>query len=156
MRPASLATTPTRGILIYVTGDKALRALARPRARLELVEFLRREASAAIDISDGLVADLGHVLDRSECGATLDRDRVPVDDWIRRNEAWEYALGGGEDYEICCCLPPNGRAALERWNAGHPDCPLTAIGEITASGYRMRGADRDIDLADYRGYRHFD
>lgn len=135
--------------------DKALRALRRPRARLELAPFLRAHASAAIDVSDGLVGDLRHVLERSGCGATLQLERLPVDDWIRRSDAWEYALVGGDDYEICCCLPGAARAELDAWNAAHPGCPLTAIGEITAAGYRLRAADGEQDLAARHGFRHF-
>ena len=130
-------------------------ALNRPRARLELAAFLRRHASAAIDISDGLLADLGHVLDASGRGALLEQDRIPVDPWLRENQALELALRGGDDYEICCCVAPENDAAVDAWNREHPDCQLTRIGEITDTGYRMLQDGSIVDVPEIRGYDHF-
>jgi len=59
-----------------------LQALNRPRPRLELGDFLRRFASAAIDISDGLQGDLAHILQASRCGARIDRAAIPLNPWI--------------------------------------------------------------------------
>lgn len=131
-------------------------ALNRPRPRLELTAFLREFASAAIDISDGLQADLGHLLDASHCGASILRQRLPVDDWIRRNDAWHYALGAGDDYEICCCIAAADKNEIEDWNQAHPDCRLSLIGEITEAGYSLHDGQDLIDLANSPGYRHFD
>ncbi len=131
-------------------------ALNRPRPRLELTPFLRRFASSAIDISDGLVADLGHILEASGCGARLARIAIPVDDWIETNDAYRYALDAGDDYEICCTLPSRHRDEIESWNISHPECRLTAIGEITEAGYFLRAGEDLIDLGKRRGYRHFD
>ena len=61
---------------------KCTLALDRPLPRLELTPFLRRFASSAIDISDGLVGDLRHILEASGCGALIDRVSIPVNDWI--------------------------------------------------------------------------
>ncbi len=137
-------------------GSKCELALKRPRPRLELAAFLRDYASAAIDISDGLFGDLRHVIDASRRGARISRAAIPVDDWIRQNEAFDYALGGGDDYEICCCVAPRYRAEIEAWNRSHAECRLTPIGEITDEGYEMRVGDSLVDLDDYHGFRHFD
>ena len=132
------------------------RALNRPRPRLELVPFLRAQASAAIDLSDGLQGDLRHILRASGCGARLRRDALPVNDYIRQQGAWEFALGAGDDYEICCCVPPGGRKAIDAWNAAHPDCPLSVIGEITPpEDYLLEYDGECVDLASASGFRHF-
>jgi thiamine-monophosphate kinase len=133
-----------------------LESLNRPRPRLELSGFLRNYASAAIDISDGLQGDLGHILDASGCGACIDRSLLPVDPWAGRQELYSFALGGGDDYEICCTLPATQRDRVREWNRQHPGCPLTIIGEITESAYSLRTGDGLVDLSAAGGFRHFD
>jgi thiamine-monophosphate kinase len=135
---------------------KCLQALNRPQPRLELTPFLREFASAAIDISDGLQGDLAHVLKASGCGASISRDAIPVNAWIKQQQAYHYALGAGDDYEICCCVAARHRGEIENWNLGHPQCRLTAIGEVTESGYVLQEGEQLIDLTNLRGYRHFD
>lgn len=136
--------------------SKCLQALNRPRPRLELIPFLREFASAAIDISDGLQGDLGHVLKASGCGASISRDAIPVNAWIEQQQAYHYALGAGDDYEICCCVPARHEGEIENWNLGHSECRLTVIGEVTESGYVLQEGERLIDLTNLQGYRHFD
>ena len=135
---------------------KCLMALDRPHPRLELVPFLRSFANAAIDISDGLQGDLAHVLTASECGARIARAALPVNAWIEQQDAYQYALASGDDYEICCCVAPRHQGEIETWNREHPDCRLSVIGEITDSGYFLRAGAELVDLASARGYRHFD
>ena len=131
-------------------------ALRRPRPRLELAPFLRRYASAAIDISDGLFSDLGHILDASRCGAIIDRAALPVNDWIAAQGAWSYALEAGDDYEICFTMAAERRAEIDAWNQAHPECPLCEIGEIIPSGFRLRADGRETGIDPGGGYRHFD
>jgi thiamine-monophosphate kinase len=132
-------------------------ALNRPRPRLQLQSFLRQYASAAIDISDGLQADLAHILKSSNCGATVYQDQLPVNQWIQQQAAFEYAFNAGDDYEICCCVAPTHEARISQWNQDHPDCRLSVIGRITDSGYFLRNGESCIDLADVApGYQHFD
>lgn len=137
------------------TAAKCLLALNRPQPRLELAPFLRRFASAAIDISDGLFGDLRHILDASGLGAEIDRAAIPMDAWIERQGAYAYALEAGDDYEICFTLPRSHRGEIETWNRDHPGCPLSAIGTLTESGYRLRAGDELTDLDRNRGFRHF-
>ena len=130
-------------------------ALLRPQPRVELVPFLRESASAAIDLSDGLQADLGHILEASGCGAKIDRDRLPVNEWIPQANAWHYALAAGDDYDICCTVPSYRQAQIESWNRDQTECPLTIIGEITESGYNLLQDGQTIDMNEFTGYRHF-
>ena len=115
---------------------RCLQALHRPQPRLELIEFLRCFASSAIDVSDGLQGDLAHILKASHCGARIDQAALPVAPWIEQHNLYHYALGAGDDYEICCSLPQEYRAEVENWNRQQADCCLTVIGELTATGVR--------------------
>ncbi|MGD8838733.1 MAG: thiamine-phosphate kinase, partial [Gammaproteobacteria bacterium] len=135
--------------------EKCLRALNRPQPRLELAPFLRRFATSAIDISDGLLGDLRHILEASGRGAEIDRAALPVDDWIEAQGEYDYALSAGDDYEICCTVAATDRDEIENWNRDNPGCPLTVIGTITESGYRLRAGKESIDLEQRQGYRHF-
>lgn len=134
---------------------KCLFALNRPQPRLELAPFLREFASAAIDISDGLQGDLAHILEASGCGAKLMQGSLPVNAWIRQGR-YDFALAAGDDYEICCCIPPMHRAEIDSWNRGHPDCRLSIVGEIVESGYFLHDGDNLINLDNAPGYQHFD
>lgn len=133
-----------------------VQALNRPRPRLELGPFLRQFASSAIDISDGLVGDLRHILEASGCGARISRQALPVNRWIEQHGAYEYALDAGDDYEICCTLPVDLSDEVDGWNQRHPDCRLTPIGEITESGFYLRHGDDMINLDQRQGFRHFE
>jgi thiamine-monophosphate kinase len=88
----------------------------RPRARLALGRQLLNCATACIDISDGLLADAGHIAAASGVRLVIDPDRVPLSPALRTcddpDQALRWALTGGEDYELCFCLPP-GESAPE-------------------------------------------
>ena len=111
-------------------------ALLRPTPRVELGERLRGIATAAIDISDGLVGDLGHVLDASGVGATLELAALPCSATLRRrlagderSLALDCLLAGGDDYELCFTAP--ARAAVDIGAlAEQLDLALTCIGSI--------------------------
>jgi thiamine-monophosphate kinase len=131
-------------------------ALNRPQPRLELAPFLREFATSAVDVSDGLVGDLRHLLDASNCGARIERVALPVNAWIVEHNRYDYALDAGDDYQICCTVAADNRAEIDRWNRDHPNCRLTAIGEIIESGYSMSDGKGLVDLGKRQGYRHFD
>ncbi len=111
-----------------------LRALQRPEPRLALGLALRGLADAAIDVSDGLLADLGHLARASGVVLRLDSARLPVSASLRaaRPADWtDCALAGGDDYELGLALPP------ELWpeaqaRAAELGVPLTVIGECVA------------------------
>ena len=116
---ARLALEVFRG-KAQVAGDVLTQARARmeqPIPRVALGQALRGLATAAIDISDGLVGDLGHILRQSGVGATL--DTTPVMLTMRAGESidaerrLEYVLSGGDDYELAFCAPANQRDAVQ-------------------------------------------
>jgi thiamine-monophosphate kinase len=127
-----------------------------PQPRLALGQALRGVARAAIDISDGLVADLGHILEASGVGAELQADRLPLSAAARDLPgARAAALAGGDDYELLFTAPRKRRAEVAAL-ARQLDLPLTRIGAIrAASGLSMLdAAGREIEVA-IRGWQHF-
>jgi thiamine-monophosphate kinase len=131
-------------------------ALARyylPRPRLELGRTLRGIAAAAIDVSDGLLADLGHICSASGCAAAVDVASIPRGG----GATLEQALTGGDDYELCLVVPPDRVAAADAVAAAI-GVQLTDIGQIIA-GDRWRltddGRPFEAPLDPAGGYRHF-
>ena len=127
--------------------------LLRPTPRLALGSCLRAFAHAAVDVSDGLLADLGHIAARSEVGAEIDTDALPVSDALRAvfppDEARECALRGGDDYELCFTAAADQREALLALGQSL-GVPLTRIGRIDGTpGVRVQG------YAGPAGYQHF-
>lgn len=133
--------------------------LHRPQPRLALGRALAGLASAAIDVSDGLAADLGHILERSGVGAALDSTRLPLSPSLRRickpAEAAVFALTGGDDYELCFTVPPARESALMEAVAAL-GVAVTRVGAIEAEpGLRLLDADgRPLPLMQ-AGYEHF-
>ena len=103
--------------------------LPQPRVGLRLADF----ASACLDVSDGLVADVGHLCNASGVGAVIERAKVPLSADARKAVAldstwWEKILTGGDDYELAFTVPPSKKSALAGLN-------VTEIGRImTGSG----------------------
>jgi thiamine-monophosphate kinase len=127
-----------------------------PRPRLALGEALRGLAHAAIDISDGLLADLGHIVETSGVGAELNADLLPLSDAASGLAgAQEAALSGGDDYELLFTAPPAQRYAIEGL-AQRVDLPLTRIGAMQAApGIRVLDATGAEIQPKRTGWRHF-
>ncbi len=91
--------------------------LDRPTPRVREGMALRRIASSAIDVSDGLLADLGHIAEASGVGALVVRDHVPLSETYRRHlheVGWDHALSGGDDYELLFTAPAHAGRDLQR------------------------------------------
>lgn len=131
----------------------------RPQPRILQGQALRGLASSAIDISDGLIADLQHILKSSECGARINLDAIPHSHWLRdlvdEEQALRWALSGGEDYELCFTVPEINRGALDI-ALGHLGADYTCIGQIAPSseGLRFFRNEQEIEL-NWKGYDHF-
>lgn len=130
-----------------------------PSPRLLAGQGLRGLAHSAIDLSDGLISDLRHILTASGCGARIDLDQLPLSEAMRRSvdpaqaEAW--ALAGGEDYELCFTIPELNRGALEV-AVGHLNMGCTCIGQVVADaeGMHFTRGGKPVAL-DLKGYDHF-
>jgi thiamine-monophosphate kinase len=123
--------------------ERTLRACAErlevPTPRVELGVALRGVASSALDVSDGLVGDLGHILDASHVGATVDVAAIPTHPALRallstpdRPRALACLLAGGDDYELCFTATPAAQARVAEI-AQSLALPVTAIGRITSA-----------------------
>jgi thiamine-monophosphate kinase len=136
----------TRGDLILVSGElgNAGLGLAQIQGQVDLPPDLQSRCLLALNRP-------AHVLKASGCGASISRDAIPVNAWIEQQQAYHYALGAGDDYEICCCVPARHRGEIDNWNLGHPECRLTVIGEVTESGYMLQEGERLIDLTNLQG-----
>ena len=157
---AALAYRQGRLFMEQIDAARVLPALYLPTPRVELGIALRGVASAAIDISDGLLADLGHVLERSGVGATLEFAALPtlpvVQKYLHEHVMREAVLAGGDDYELCFTAPAARRAAVLA-AARQADVAVTRIGAIgTDAGLTVRDADGQPLHIDKTGYDHFD
>jgi thiamine-monophosphate kinase len=130
-----------------------------PTPRVELGIALRGIAHAAIDISDGLAGDLGHILARSNVGATLDIDSLPSGAMLTQQDRAlqrAYTLTGGDDYELCFTAPAGQRAAVMAAAAASATA-VTRIGRIDAApGLRLidaAGAPVQMQLATFDHFR---
>jgi thiamine-monophosphate kinase len=137
---------------------EAARRLHLPEPRVELGERLRRLAHSAIDVSDGLAGDLGHIAERSGVQARIEYDRVPRPGILKSLKAPELerdcVLSGGDDYELAFTAPREHRAELEALGA-ELKLALTRIGTIEAgSGLHILDA-KGKPLAHRGGFDHF-
>lgn len=129
-----------------------------PVPRVDLGLALAGLAHAAIDISDGLVSDLGHVCRQSGCGARIDIDRLPLSRALRSlgdTRAIEHALNGGDDYELLFTIAADD-AGRVREAAAVSGTPVTEIGVLTGNGPLVGIRDGSEFELEARGFRHFD
>lgn len=179
---AILRSRAKPGDLIYVTGtlgdaglalrflqngvslakpcqSPVLERLNRPEPRVTSGEQLRGLASAAIDISDGLAADLGHILEQSRVGAILHVDQLPLSEALSHalphEEVIALALTAGDDYELCFTIPAERRDDLEK-NLSQIACRFTCIGVIRKQpGLELIYQNGNHYHGPVIGYRHF-
>ena len=124
--------------------ERLLRCFSHPEPRLELGSQLRGRASAAIDLSDGLLADAAHIADASGVAIHIDSSRLPLSETLRAHRDHErvllWALAGGDDYELLFTIPPEYPVP--------PGC--TEIGDVRHG----TGIHSDVAVQS-TGYDHF-
>lgn len=153
------AAAALQALLSGAAVDRALRArLDRPTPRVEAGRGLLGVASACVDISDGLLADLGHLCRRSGVGAQVQLEQLPVSRALagfRPQLRWAWQAGGGDDYELCFTAPASQREAIVAAGAACATA-VTRVGRIEAEpGLRLvDGAGAPLDLR-LRGWDHF-
>lgn len=136
-----------------------LPALHTPQPRVALGEQLRGLAHSAIDISDGLLADLGHILESSGVAAEVEFDAIPCSDTMKKYLPQETArnclLAGGDDYELCFTAPPSHHDKIIAL-AGRIGLPLTPVGRIKdGSGITVLDKQGKIMSSRVTGFDHF-
>ncbi len=130
-----------------------------PTPRIETGLAIRPYASAAIDISDGLLADLGHILKASNVGAEIELSLIPHSTAMKSHyntkRSLNWALSGGEDFELCFAVNAAQHADFEQALCDHP-LPLTRIGTITAGDALIcLQKGKPTEQRGSTGYQHF-
>jgi len=152
---AALGLARLQGRLAPVPGDDYLVERYRlPQPRLALAQRLAGLASAGLDVSDGLVADLGHICEASGLAARVDADRVPLSPPARKAverepKLLEAMLTGGDDYELLFTLPAGREGELA-------DLPVAVIGRmVEGRGVRVFDAAGEPMAMKRSGFQHF-
>ena len=145
--------------LVHPEIAEAARRLHEPEPRVELGERLRGVAHAAIDVSDGLAGDLGHVLARSQVAALLQYEAIPRPTALSALRDAELerdcVLSGGDDYELLFTAAPRERAALEALSR-ELRIRVTRIGVVQEGEPRLLVVDAEGKAVAHRGgYDHF-
>ncbi|MCP1374016.1 thiamine-phosphate kinase [Dyella lutea] len=133
--------------------------LNRPEPRVAAGLALRGRASACIDVSDGLLADLAHICTASGVGAEVDAALLPLSSALlgccNAVEACNFALSGGDDYELCFAVPP-ARAGEVQADLARLGCGATRVGRVVeGAGVRVRGIDGQWLTPARTGWDHF-
>ncbi|MDT8364281.1 MAG: thiamine-phosphate kinase [Nitrosomonas sp.] len=160
----ALAYLQRKTVLTPQEAQSCLDRLNKPTPRVSLGQQLQKLARGAIDVSDGLLADLGHILRSSGVGAMVHFERIPCDSILKKKlmpEHLEYKLAvdcllaGGDDYELCFTAPAGNHEALAQLSR-QSDARLSCIGKIVA------GSDLTVSTAagipvhhEKKGHDHF-
>ncbi|TCJ20226.1 thiamine-phosphate kinase [Parasulfuritortus cantonensis] len=158
---AALGLRHLQGQLRLAEAEAAacLERLHAPEPRVALGRALAGLANSAIDVSDGLLGDLGHILERSRLGAEIELAALPVPAVLAARLPAPLALAcllaGGDDYELCFSAPPGRRAAVQA--AAHSvGVAVSRIGHIGAEpGLRVRRPDGGLLDMEVTGFDHF-
>jgi thiamine-monophosphate kinase len=135
----------------------------QPEPRLKLGVQLRNVASACIDVSDGLLADVGHIAQQSQVTIEIDIESVPIHPSVavlfEKDRALQCALTGGDDYELCFTVPAKNVGQI-KLIAEAAQCQLTCIGRVVAINpdvEQVRCLDRQGNAITFHrhGYQHF-
>lgn len=137
--------------------------LNRPEARVEFSEELTSCSACAIDISDGLIADLGHVVEASDCGAQVYLSRIPIsvssryyfDHYNDGAIDWTMLLTRGDDYELCFTSGSESESEISHLASKH-DLKISCIGEIIKEKeLKFIDADGELEKFINSGFKHF-
>lgn len=145
--------------LAVAVREQLRRRFYQPAPRLQEGLKLRGLASAALDVSDGLLADLGHIAEQCALGAEVQLSALPVACWLKKLADTEtvqsWVLSGGDDYELCFTVPPENLATIDGMIA-RGELIATCIGRMTTiSGVRCVDDNGMSVQVGRSGYRHF-
>lgn len=158
---AALAVAHRRGQVKLSEADylEAVMRLYEPMPRVSLGQALRGLATSAIDVSDGLLADLDHICALSRVGATVEAERLPISEVGARHidtpQGLSAVVSGGDVYELCFTAPSTARESIEDLTEVLR-IPITRIGQVRKGrGVSLLGADGKPIKVDGRGFDHF-
>ena len=140
------------------TAKHCLQALHTPMPRTSLGLALRDKANSCIDVSDGLLADLGHILDASNLGAAITLDNISCHDFLRSHlddpMIQQCILAGGDDYELAFTAPKSQRATIQQLSR-QLNLPISLIGKTTKdTGIKVTYKQQMLDISK-KGFDHF-
>ena len=148
-----------------VVAERLRLAHLRPTARVAeaLAAVATGHVHAMIDLSDGIAPDLGHICEESRCGAVIDAAQLPISAALRQAAAAlerdpvDFALRGGEDYELLMTVPPDAAADVARAVEQAGGTRVTVVGEIRPleEGLRLRKVDGSVVAMPGPLFRHF-
>lgn len=140
---------------LQYAGHPLQQRLDYPTPRCHLGQLLSHYAHSMIDVSDGLAQDLQHILEASGVGARVNLDALPIDTALTAlplQQQWQYALAGGDDYELCFTIAPQQYELLVQEKL---ETQLSVIGEIqSTSGLNYYYQQQEQHLT-FTGYEHF-
>ena len=157
---AGLALMAQQGLYVKQGSLASLKQrLDRPEPRIELGRAATTHSRCAIDLSDGLGSDLGHICEESNVGALIYLDKLPMSDavaeYVTESGDWSLPLSAGDDYELCMTVPAQHQAAFEA-AMQQQEVPVTWIGMIEqGEQVRAMSPNGDVDAYVARGYDHF-
>jgi thiamine-monophosphate kinase len=129
-----------------------------PKPRVLAGQMLREYASSAIDLSDGLIADLGHLCQASNVGASLVLDALPLStimrDSLLQDDAIKLALSGGDDYELLFTVSEDNKVGMET-AMSHAGTPVSCIGQLNASHTITTTLNNKPISINTEGFEHF-
>ena len=139
--------------------ERLLQRFYAPQPQIDLGKGLRDYATACIDISDGLIADLGHICKASGLGAQIRSDLLPVHSELKVNHSnhfQQWVLTGGDDYQLCFTVPEAKQPAFESW-ALKNNILVSKIGNMTELQHNQDSIllDSKPVSVGYGGYTHF-
>jgi len=154
---AGLNLLQSNSVMLDADND-LIRRFRRPNARVSLAQTIAPHASAAIDISDGLYGDIQKLLRASDTGGRIELDSIPLSSTLVEqfglDRAQQFALGGGDDYELCFTLPAGSEALLSEFSQQHT-VRISCIGVVTDNHKLI--CTRQGEPFNYvdQGYHHF-
>lgn len=156
---AGLALVQQRLHLADTEAAYCRQRLDYPQPRYALAGLVREYASSCLDVSDGLLADLQHVLAASGVGAVLDTGHLPLSEAVKglpEQQRLDFALRGGDDYELLLTVSPENWKALQsavQQSTEKQSVSLTCIGKVHPESGMIR--DTEGSLISVAGYNHF-
>jgi thiamine-monophosphate kinase len=151
----SILQSSKSGGQVWARNDYLVRRFANPDIRVDLGRAIAGTASAAIDLSDGLIADLAKLLEASGVSGVIDVDRIPLSPELQETmsgeDALNFALGGGDDYELCFTASDKSVIGIGE----ELGIPVTKIGKVKKGGGLSCRKDGEPFEFDSAGYRHF-
>ena len=135
---------------------KAIAALEKPMLHSKIIKKMAKLSHSAIDISDGVIADLNHILKASKVGADLFLNDMPMNSWIKKNTLFDICLSGGDDYQLLFTAPKKNRNKVNLMSK-LPLIKLTRIGVIKKDKcLNILDANGSRYKIKKRGYDHFE